>query len=72
METVICRFGSGVQRSMERERGPEYCDLQCGKNADTYYAIFHPEEAAYCAEYASAWHAQHDAEWRRSIRAKEK
>jgi hypothetical protein len=72
METVICRFGSGVQRSMESERGPVYCTLRCGKRASAQYAIFHPDEASGCAEYASAWHAQHDAEWRRSIRAKEK
>lgn len=65
-ETVICRFGSGVQKAMEQQEGPEFCRDRCGKR-ESHYVIFHPDDARICSEFADAWHEYNDEEWRKNI-----
>ena len=70
-EIVICRFGSGVQKAMEQQEGPEFCDATCGTRKDLD-ALFRLEEARKCSEFATAWHADHDEEWKKGINERKK
>ena len=63
---LICKYGSGVQKTMENLEGEDYCRKRCG--AIVNHALSHSDDAARCAAYAAEYHAAHDDEWRRAIR----